>query len=100
MRIRPVPKSAGSAKGKKLKLTAFLIKDSYKNVEEFLKVDQLRRIAISKDGASGTLFVKSGFRSQPSWVALFDGVAGFNPGEIVNQSSRALYVIKHDDRWF
>src|ERR1700686_4887828 len=87
--------------GKRLRLTVFLIKDGYKNVEDFLQVSQLRRVPVSgAGGANRTLFFKSGFKSHPPWASIFQEVAGCDSNSIVNQSSRGLYVVQVDDRWF
>jgi uncharacterized protein (TIGR04141 family) len=86
--------------GKKLKLTVFLVKEDYKNIEDFLDVAKLHRVGVSTTRASGTLFFRGGFKSTPSWVSIFEDVSGFNAAQIVNQHSRALYVVKTDGRWF
>ena len=48
----------------------------------------------------GTLIYKGGFQSKPTWVSIFEGVNGFDSTGILNQSSKAVYVLKNDDRWF
>jgi uncharacterized protein (TIGR04141 family) len=91
---------ATAAHGKKLRLTVFLIKEGYRNIEDFLQVGQLRRVLVTSAGAEGTLFFKSGFKSRPPWARIFHGVPGFDSNYIVNQHSRGLYVLQVDDRWF
>jgi len=87
--------------GKKLKLTVFLIKDGYKNIEEFLSFKDLHVVPVEKGGKQiGTLIYKGGFQSKPSWVSIFEGLQGFDSKSIFNQSSKALYVLKHEGRWF
>ena len=87
--------------GKKLKLTVFLIKDGYNCIEEFVSFKEFHVVPVEKGGKQiGTLIYKGGFRSKPSWVSIFEGLEGFDPRSIFNQSSKALYVLKHDGRWF
>lgn len=93
-------KARVAAEGKKLRLTIFLIKDTYKDIGEFLEAGTLRRIDIDEPGVNGTLFFKSGFPSTPPWAAIFRGVPRFNANLILNQSSRAVYVVKESGRWF
>jgi uncharacterized protein (TIGR04141 family) len=90
-----------SHEGKKLKLTVFLIKDGYKTIEDFLSLRDLSIITV-KNGARqiGTLVYKGGFRSKPSWVSIFEGLPGFDSSSIFNQSSKALFVLEHEGRWF
>jgi uncharacterized protein (TIGR04141 family) len=92
--------TTATGQGKKLRLTVFLMKDGYKNVDEFLQVAQLQKVTVTEGGTHGTLYFKSGFESRPPWAAVFEGVPGFNPKAIVNRGSRALYVLKVDGRWF
>jgi uncharacterized protein (TIGR04141 family) len=91
---------ASATDGKRLRLTVFLIKDGYKKIEDFLQVTQLRRVPVTEGTASGTLFFKSGFKSHPPWASIFQGIPGFDSSLIVNQSSRGLYVVQVDERWF
>lgn len=87
--------------GKKLKLTVFLIKDGYKNIEEFLTFKDFHVVRVEKgEKQVGTLIYKGGFQSKPSWVSIFEGLKGFDSKTIFNQSSKALYVLKHEGRWF
>jgi uncharacterized protein (TIGR04141 family) len=92
--------TTATGQGKKLRLTVFLMKDGYKNVDEFLQVAQLQKVTVTEGGTHGTLYFKSGFESRPPWAAVFEGVPGFNSKSIVNRGSRALYVLKVDGRWF
>lgn len=93
--------TTATEQGRKLRLTVFLIKDGYKHVQDFLQVDQLRRVTVSSPGsANGTLFFKSGFKSHPPWASIFTDVPGFDSKSIVNQSSRGLYVVEIEGRWF
>ena len=86
---------------KKFKVTVFLIKDGYEKIEEFVSVKDFRTAAV-KSGSKeiGTLVYKGGFQSKPGWVSIFDGVQGFDSKGIWNQSSKAIFVLKYDDRWF
>ena len=86
--------------GKRLRLTAFLVKEGYKEIENFLKVVGLRRLEVDKAAAKGTLFFRSGVAIPPSWASIFDDVPGFNSSLIRNRSSRALYVTQVSKRWF
>jgi uncharacterized protein (TIGR04141 family) len=86
--------------GKRLRLTVFLIKDGYKDIKDFLQVAELRRVPVSSGSVNGTLFFRSGFKSTPPWASIFRDVPGFDPRSIVNQSSRGLYVVQVEDRWF
>lgn len=87
--------------GRKLKVTAFLIKDGYKKIEEFLSFKDFRIVHVQKEGKElGTLVYKGGFQSRPSWVSVFEGLPGFDSKAILNQSSKAVYVLKHEGRWF
>jgi len=86
---------------KKHKVTAFLIKDGYKGIEEFLSFKNFRVVPVESGGKEiGTLIYKGGFQSKPTWVSIFEGLQGFDSRGIFNQSSKAVYVLKHDDRWF
>jgi uncharacterized protein (TIGR04141 family) len=91
---------AGSTIGKRHKLTAFLIKEGYAEIKDFLSVGKLNSLPVSSAGSEGTLFFKSGFESQPAWASIFTDVPNFNPKSIVNRGSRALYVTQVKDRWF
>ncbi|MCI0560388.1 MAG: TIGR04141 family sporadically distributed protein, partial [Nitrososphaera sp.] len=90
-----------SRAGRKQKLTVFLIKDSYKEIDDFLSFNGFQVVPLQNgEKEIGTLIYKSGFQSTPSWVSIFEGLNGFDSRSIVNQSSKALYVLKHDGRWF
>jgi len=90
-----------SACNKKHKLTVFLIKNDYKEVGEFLSFDGFEIVDVEHDGSVvGQLIYKGGFKSKPSWVSIFAEVPGFNADSIWNQGSKALFVLKHEDRWF
>lgn len=93
-------KAPATAEGKKLRLTVFLIKEGYNDIGDFLEAGKLHQIKVDESGASGTLFVRSGFATTPPWVPIFDGVPGFNSSLIVNRSSRAVYVVNEGGRWF
>lgn len=86
--------------GKKLKLTVFLVKEDYQNIEDFLDVGSLNTVSVSGQGSHGTLYYRGGFRSKPPWVSIFEQVPGFDASHIVNESSRALFVIRVAKRWF
>lgn len=86
--------------GKKLKLTVFLVKEGYQNIEDFLDVGSLKTVSVSDHGSHGTLYYRGGFRSKPPWVSIFEQVPGFDASHIVNESSRALFVIRVAKRWF
>ena len=92
--------AASTSSGKRLRLTVFLIKDTYPAVEDFLSVAQLNEVPVTSGTSNGTLYFKSGFKSQPPWAAIFVDVPGFNPKQIVNQGSRAIYVSRIKGRWF
>jgi uncharacterized protein (TIGR04141 family) len=92
--------ATSASSGKRLKLTVFLIKDSYPVVEDFVSVGQLNEISVASGTSKGTLYFRSGFKSQPPWAAIFADVPGFNPKKIVNQGSRAIYVSRIKNRWF
>ena len=68
--------TTATGQGKKLRLTVFLMKDGYKNVDEFLQVAQLQKVTVTEGGTHGTLYFKSGFESRPPWAAVFEGVPG------------------------
>ena len=85
--------------GKRLRLTAFLIKDGYQEIENFLKLGKLRRLEVDQRAAKGTLFFRSGVSIPPSWASIFEDVPGFNSSLIRNRSSRALYVTQVSKRW-
>jgi uncharacterized protein (TIGR04141 family) len=92
---------AAADDGKKHKVTVFLIKDRYKGIDEFLSFKNFRVVPVESGGKQiGTLIYKGGFQSKPAWVSLFEGLQGFDSRGIFNQSSKAVYVLKHDDRWF
>ena len=87
--------------GKKFKVTVFLIKGGYTKIQEFLSVAGFRIVTVrSGNKEIGTLAYKGGFRSKPAWVSIFDGLQGFDSAGIWNQSSKAILVLKHEDRWF
>ena len=86
--------------GRRLRLTVFLIKSGYEAIADFLDVSKLRKVRINLPGADGTLFYRSGFRSKPPWVSVFEKVPNFQASSIINQGSRALYVIEIENRWF
>jgi len=87
--------------GKKSKVTVFLIKDGYSAIEDFLGFKDFRVVHIRSAGREiGTLVYKGGFQSKPAWVSIFDGIQGFDSKGIWNQSSKAIFVLKHENRWF
>jgi uncharacterized protein (TIGR04141 family) len=70
-------------------------------IEEFLTINNFHVVPVQKDGKElGTLVYRGGFQSKPSWISIFEGLPGFNSKAIFNQSSKAVYVLKHDSRWF
>ena len=86
---------------KKLKVTVFLIKDGYTKIEDFLSFKDFRVVHVQSAGKGiGTLVYKGGFQSKPGWIKIFDGVQGFDSRGIYNQNSKAIFVLKHEDRWF
>jgi len=86
---------------KKYKLTVFLIKDGYANIEDFLSFDGFERIDFdAKNKIDGTLVYRGGFQSKPSWISIFQDLPGFDAKNIWNQSSKALFAINHKGRWF
>jgi uncharacterized protein (TIGR04141 family) len=86
--------------GKRLRLTAFLIKDGYQDIEDFLKLGGLRRLNVDKGAAKGTLFFRSGIATPPSWASIFEEVPGFDSSLLRNRNSRALYGTQVSKRWF
>lgn len=86
---------------KKHKLTVFLMKYGYADPKEFLTFDEFNIVNVDADGQHiGQLIYKGGFESTPSWVGIFSGVPGFDAKSIRNRSSKALFVMKHEGRWF
>lgn len=86
---------------KKHKLTIFLIKNGYAEIKDFLSFDGFEVVDVEREGNQlGHLIYKGGFKSKPSWVSIFEGLPGFNSETIWNQGSKALFVLKHQDRWF
>lgn len=86
---------------RKHKLTVFLIKEEYKELKDFLTFDGFNIIEVFNDNDYiGQLIYRSGFKSKPSWITIFSGVPGFDASGIWNQSSKALFVLKHEERWF
>lgn len=87
--------------GKKHKLTVFLIKEGYAEPKDFLKFNEFEVVEVKADGEKlGLLIYKGGFQSTPAWVSIFQHVPGFNAAAIKNQSSKGLFVLKLDGRWF
>lgn len=86
---------------KKHKLTVFLIKEGYAEPKDFLKFNEFDVVEVKGDGEKlGLLIYKGGFQSTPAWVSIFQHVPGFNAAVIKNQSSKGLFVLKLDGRWF
>ncbi|HUN73883.1 MAG TPA: TIGR04141 family sporadically distributed protein [Steroidobacteraceae bacterium] len=92
--------SAKKGEGRKLRLTVFLVKDGYKNIEDFVDTNQLRRVQVGTPPSGGTLFFKAGFATTAPWAHVFADAPGFNPASIVNTHSRGIYVLKESGRWF
>jgi uncharacterized protein (TIGR04141 family) len=93
--------SPSSPEIKKHKLTVFLIKDGYEELEDFLNIKGFEQVDVIEDEEwKGALIYKGGFKTKPSWVSIFDEIPGFDPSNIWNQSSKALYVLKCENRWF
>jgi len=85
----------------RFKVTVFLIKDGYTKIEDFLGIKDFKVVAVTSGTKEiGTLVYKGGFQTKPGWVSIFDGVRGFDSKGIWNQSSKAIFVLKHDGRWF
>ena len=92
---------AADGERKKFKVTVFLIKDGYTKIGDFIAVKGFKTVVVNAGGKEvGTLIYKGGFQSKPGWVSIFDGVPGFDSKGIWNQSSKAILVVKHDERWF
>ena len=89
-------KRLANTSGKKLRLTAFLIKDGYKAIEDFVAVGTLQRFSAGE----GSLFFRSGFNNPAPWASIFEDVPGFDSRRATNQHSRALYVLRESGRWF
>jgi len=86
---------------KKHKLSVFLIKDGYAEPKDFLSFDGFEVVEVKAGGGKlGQLIYKGGFQSKPSWVSIFQHVPGFDSASIWNQSSKGLFVLKHEGRWF
>lgn len=86
---------------KKHKLTIFLIKEEYKEIDYFINTDGFKIIDIKNgDEELGKLLYKGGFKSEPPWVSIFAGQDGFNTDSIYNQSSKAIFLHLHKNRWF
>lgn len=86
---------------RKHKLTVFLIKEGYAEPKDFLKFNEFNVVEVKADGEKfGQLIYKGGFQSTPAWVSIFQHVPGFNAASIKNQSSKGLFVLKLDGRWF
>jgi len=74
---------------KKHKVTAFLIKDGYKGIEEFLSFKNFRVVPVESGGKEiGTLIYKGGFQSKPTWVSIFEGLQGFDSRESLTKARR------------
>lgn len=86
---------------KKHKLTVFLIKEGYAEPKDFLKFNEFEVVEVKAEGDKlGQLIYKGGFQSTPAWVSIFQHVPGFDAASIKNQSSKGLFVLKLDGRWF
>ncbi len=93
--------STSSLEPKKQKLSVFLIKSEYEKLEDFLSVDGYERIDVNPgNDRQGTLIYKGGYKSKPHWISLFEAIPGFDSAKLWNQSSRAVYVLKCESRWF
>lgn len=92
--------ASGHDDGRRLRLTAFLIKDGYSDLDSFLEVRGLRRLEVDKGRAVGTLFYRSGLAAAPPWVSLFDEIPDFDSSTLRNRNSRALYATQVGQRWF
>ncbi|AXE34883.1 TIGR04141 family sporadically distributed protein [Chromobacterium phragmitis] len=85
----------------KYKLTVFLIKNSYTDIDTFINAIGFETIDIKEDGEElGKLIYKGGFKSEPSWVSIFKGQEGFDSSSIFNLSSKAIFLHQHANRWF
>lgn len=86
---------------KKNKLTVYLIKEGYKEIEDFLSVGNFTQIKVNgENNDDGVLIYKGGFRTKPSWVSIFEDLPLFDPSTIWNQSSKAIFLLKHEERYF
>jgi uncharacterized protein (TIGR04141 family) len=86
---------------KKHKLTVFLIKEGYAEPKEFLKFNEFKVVEVKADEEkAGQLIYKGGFQSTPTWVSIFQHIPDFDAASIKNQSSKGLFVLKLDARWF
>jgi len=70
--------ATSKSSGKRLRLTVFLIKETYSAVEDFVSVAPLNEVAVASGASKRTLYFKSGFKSQPPLAAIFAGVPAFN----------------------
>ena len=88
--------------GKKLKLTVFLIKKEYKNTDDFLEIEGNYDILDIKkdDKVNGQLIYKGGFKSEPAWLSIFEDIEGFDKKKLYNQSSKGLFILNHNGRFF
>lgn len=86
--------------GKRLRVTVFLIKDTYRELEDFLKLKGLHRLDVNQGAASGVLFFRSGLATPPSWASIFQEVPGFDASQLRNRNSRGLYITRVSKRWF
>lgn len=84
----------------RIRLTAFLIKEGYANLHDFLDVAQLKSVTVHSDGAKGTLFYGAGHSNKPAWVSIFEGISGFDSSKLANQGSRGLFAVQVAKRWF
>jgi uncharacterized protein (TIGR04141 family) len=87
---------------KKQKLTIYLIKESYTELDKIIpKHASLKSLEVQdKDGKLGTLFISEGELISPTWVGFFGGAiedAGIKPK---NRSAKALLVTTDNNRTF
>lgn len=87
---------------KKHKLTVYLIKDSYLQIEEFVQSQGYQSIEITRDNGEfyGRLYYKATISVIPEWCKLFEHIPGFRIQQLASKSARGLFVLPHRGRFF
>lgn len=85
---------------KKHRLTVFLIKEDRKELGDFINLQGLEVLKAGESETDGFLVYRSSSQNKPSWVDIFKNVPGFKPHLLVNRSSKAIFAIKVEERWF
>ncbi len=91
---------ATNEESKKHRLTVFLIKEDRKDLNDFINLQGLEILKIGESETDGLLVYKGSTQSKPTWVDIFKNVPGFKPHLLVNKSSKAIFAIKVEERWF